>query len=222
MTQCIGTHDNDIGVSCILQSKAPGGPLSNYRWSETSIQPPGFKPLSRLPLFDLDRQKIMKQLGVIMSRLWNVRFDKIGLLFEDVWGFSVGECVSPVFTWQSRDSIEAEIDRGPFPQEEDYFRSLISIFESTQRSFHSRPIFSSHHYPNRPIIILGIAIRQLWIDEATSHSSTTNSKVARIGLIIVSQARYSKKWCLYFCPSRLTSQYLTWIFTLAMYLLTRN
>jgi hypothetical protein len=100
MTQFIGTHDNYICVSHILQSKAPGGPLSNYRWSETSIQPPGFKPLSRLPLFDLDRQKIMKQLGVIMSRLWNVRFDKIGLLFEDVGGFSVGECVSPVFAWQ--------------------------------------------------------------------------------------------------------------------------
>lgn len=56
-----------------------------------------------------------------MSRLSNVRFDKIGSLFEDDGGFSVGECLSPVLTWQSRDSIEAEIDRGLFPKEEDYF-----------------------------------------------------------------------------------------------------
>ncbi|KIL95592.1 hypothetical protein FAVG1_00329 [Fusarium avenaceum] len=129
MTEIIGTHENDIGVPYILQSKASGRPLSDYLWSETLIHPPGFNPLPRLPLSDLNRQKIMKQLGVIMSRLSNVRFDKIGSLFED-GGFSVGECLSPVLTWQSRDSIEAEIDRGPFPQEVDYFQSLISIFES--------------------------------------------------------------------------------------------
>lgn len=128
MTEIIGTHENNIGVPYILQSKAPGRPLSDYLWSETSIQPPG-NPLPRLPLSHLDRQKIMEQLGVIMARLSNVRFDKIGSLFEDDC-FSVGECLSPVLTWQSRDSIEAEIDRGPFPKEEDYFQSLISIYES--------------------------------------------------------------------------------------------
>ncbi|KAH6969360.1 kinase-like domain-containing protein [Fusarium avenaceum] len=135
-----GTHENDIGVPYILQSKAPGRPLSDYLWSETSIQPPGFNPLPRLPLSDLDRQKIMKQLGVIMSRLSNVRFDKIGSLFEDE-GFSVGECLSPVLTWQSRDSIEAEIDRGPFPQEMDYFQSLISIYESHVEELPLTPYF---------------------------------------------------------------------------------
>lgn len=73
----------------------------------------------------------MNQLGVIMSRLSMVHFDKIGSLFEDNdGGFSVRECLSPVLTWQSRDSLETEIDRGPFSQEDCYLRSLISAFVS--------------------------------------------------------------------------------------------
>ncbi|KAF5613873.1 kinase-like domain protein [Fusarium subglutinans] len=71
----------------------------------------------------------MNQLGAIMSRLSKVHFDKIGSLFEDdTGGFSVGECLSPVFTWQSRDSLETEIERGPFKDETLYLRSLISTF----------------------------------------------------------------------------------------------
>lgn len=48
MTEIIGTHENDIGVPYTLQSKVPGRPL------ETSIQPPGFNPLTRLSRSDLD------------------------------------------------------------------------------------------------------------------------------------------------------------------------
>ncbi|KAF4439335.1 Altered inheritance of mitochondria protein-like protein [Fusarium austroafricanum] len=126
-----GNHKNDIGVPYILQSKAPGRPLSDYRWTETSIQPPGFTHPSQLPLSDEDRQKIMNQLGAIMSRLSNVHFSKIGSLFEDDdGGFSVRECLSPVLTWQSRDSLETELDRGPFSQEDCYLTSLISAFVS--------------------------------------------------------------------------------------------
>ncbi|KPM38214.1 hypothetical protein AK830_g8378 [Neonectria ditissima] len=127
-----GTHENDIGVPYILQSKASGRPLSDYRWVEASIQPPGFtQPLPQLSLSNMDRQKIMNQLGALMSRLSKVHFDKIGSLFEDDHGgFSVGECLSPVLTWQSRDSLETEIDRGPFSQEDAYLRSLISAFAS--------------------------------------------------------------------------------------------
>jgi hypothetical protein len=69
----------------------------------------------------------MSQLGTIMSRLSRVHFDEIGSLFEDKDGnFSVGECLSPVLTWQSRDSVDAEINRGPFTQEDCYLGSLIS------------------------------------------------------------------------------------------------
>lgn len=73
----------------------------------------------------------MNQLGLIMSRLSRVRFDKIGSLFEHDEGvFSVGECLSPVLTWQSRDTLETEIDRGPFSQADRYLRSLISALTS--------------------------------------------------------------------------------------------
>ncbi|KAF7561359.1 hypothetical protein G7046_g2787 [Stylonectria norvegica] len=122
-----GTHQNDIGVPYILQSKASGRPLSDYRWTQASIRPAGVRdPFPRLPLSDSDRQKIMNQLGVIKSRLSKVHFDKIGSLFEDDdGGFSVRECLSPVLTWQSRDSLETEIDRGPFSQEDRYLRSQI-------------------------------------------------------------------------------------------------
>jgi hypothetical protein len=66
-----------------------------------------------------------------MSRLSKFHFDKIGSLFEDDnGGFSVRECLSPVLTWQSRDSFETEIDRGSFSQEDCYLRSLISAFVS--------------------------------------------------------------------------------------------
>ncbi|KAG5826408.1 hypothetical protein H9Q74_003502 [Fusarium xylarioides] len=125
-----GTHENDIGIPYILQSKASGRPLSDYRWTEPIIQPPNIRhPVARLSLSELDRERILNQLGVIMSRLSKVHFDKIGSLFEDVTGgFSVGECLSPVLTWQSRDSFETEIERGPFTDETLYLRSLISVF----------------------------------------------------------------------------------------------
>ncbi|KAF4950123.1 hypothetical protein FGADI_8392 [Fusarium gaditjirri] len=64
-----------------------------------------------------------------MYRLSKVHFDNIGSLFEDDTGdFSVGECLSPVLTWQSRDSLETKVERGPFMEETAYLRSLISAF----------------------------------------------------------------------------------------------
>ncbi|CVK88378.1 uncharacterized protein FMAN_04945 [Fusarium mangiferae] len=127
-----GTHENDIGIPYILQSKASGRPLSDYRWTEPVIQPPNIRhPISQLPLSESDRERMMNQLGAIMSRLSKVHFTKIGSLLEDdTGGFLVGECLSPVLTWQSRDSLEKEIERGPFAEEPVYLRSLISAFTS--------------------------------------------------------------------------------------------
>lgn len=130
--KCSGTHENDIGIPYILQCKASGRPLSDYRWTEPVIQPPNIRhPISQLPLSESDRERIMNQLGAIMYRLSRVHFDKIGSLFEDdTGGYSVGECLSPALTWQSRDSLEKEIERGPFKEEHVYLRSLISVFTS--------------------------------------------------------------------------------------------
>ncbi|KAI7760434.1 hypothetical protein LZL87_008524 [Fusarium oxysporum] len=66
---------------------------------------------SKILLSEANREKIMNQLGAIMSRLSKVHFDKIGSLFEDdTGGFSV--------------------ERGPFTGETVYLRSLISAFTS--------------------------------------------------------------------------------------------
>lgn len=123
-----GSCDNEIGVPYILMGKASGRPLSEFDWVELSqiTGYPNRRPL--LPLTDLDREKVMEQLGVIMSSLSNFHFDRIGSLFEDGDGnYFVGECLNPALLWQYRDELEG-IDRGPFQQESQYFQSLISVF----------------------------------------------------------------------------------------------
>ncbi|KAI1062295.1 hypothetical protein LB506_006264 [Fusarium annulatum] len=149
-----GGADNDIGVPYILMSKAGGRPLSDYDWIELSrIEGyPTRRPL--IPLTDQDREKVMKQLGVIMSRLSDCHFDKIGSLLEDSDGNTfVGECLSPSLLWQHRDELEG-IDRGPFDWGSQYLRSLISAFKAhaeelslTPHSFFA-PIPDPFEYPN--------------------------------------------------------------------------
>ncbi|KAF4978223.1 hypothetical protein FZEAL_5328 [Fusarium zealandicum] len=124
-----GSSDNDIGVPYILQSKAAGRSLGSYDWSQLPrvSRSPNYRP--PLPLSDKDREKIMSQLGTIMSELSDHRFEKIGSIFNDGnGGYFVGECLSPSLTWQERDSLDLE--RGPFDEEHDYFKSLISAFTS--------------------------------------------------------------------------------------------
>ncbi|KAF5622984.1 RNase H domain protein [Fusarium sp. NRRL 52700] len=125
-----GDGRNDIGVPYILMSKARGRPLSDYDWIELSrIEGyPSRRPL--LPMTDQDRENVMAQLGTIMSQLLDIHFDKIGSPFQDSNGnYSVGECLSPSLLWQHRDELEG-IDRGPFDQESQYLRSLISAFRA--------------------------------------------------------------------------------------------
>ncbi|KAF5003578.1 hypothetical protein FDECE_9892 [Fusarium decemcellulare] len=125
-----GSSDNDIGIPYILQSKAPGRSLGSYDWTQLPQQVLGFqhrRPL--MPISNENRDKVMSQLGVMMSELFIHPFEKIGSLFDDGNGsYAVGECLSPSLTWQERDSLE--LDRGPFNEEGGYFTSLISAFKS--------------------------------------------------------------------------------------------
>ncbi|KAF5704370.1 RNase H domain-containing protein [Fusarium mundagurra] len=149
-----GNGDNDIGVPYIIMSNASGRPLSDYDWIELSkIEGyPTIRPL--LPMTDTDREKVIAQLGTIMSRLWDTHFDKIGSLFqEDNGNYFVGECLSPSLLWQHRDECEG-IDRGPFDRESQYLKSLISAFTAhaeelslTPHSFLA-PIPDPFEYPN--------------------------------------------------------------------------
>ncbi|KFA64157.1 hypothetical protein S40285_00835 [Stachybotrys chlorohalonatus IBT 40285] len=73
-----------------------------------------------------------------MSELSDHRFGEIGSLTNDETGIpSIGECLSPSFTWQERDSLELE--RGPFSEELDYLDSLISAFTSHARELPLTP-----------------------------------------------------------------------------------
>ncbi|KAF4462691.1 kinase-like domain [Fusarium albosuccineum] len=136
-----GSKDNDIGVPYMLQSKATGRALSEYDWADVSREPPGYKlPWPLLPLSEEDRQAIMRKLGTIMSRLSEIRFEKIGSIFEDGHGdFRIGECLSPSLLWQWRDSIEGGLDRGPFSTEAEYLKSLISAFTSHAKELVMNP-----------------------------------------------------------------------------------
>ncbi|KAF4437242.1 RNase H domain containing [Fusarium acutatum] len=92
-----------------------------------------------LHMTDHDREKIMEQLGTIMSQLLDIHFDKIGSLFQDSNGnYFVGECLSPSLLWQHRDELEG-IDRGPFDRESQYLRSLISAFTAHAEELPLRP-----------------------------------------------------------------------------------
>lgn len=81
----------------------------------------------------------MDQLGTMMAQLSGIRFKKIGSLFEGHGGeYSVGECHSPSFLWEWRDSLE-DIDRGPFSEEDQYLNSLVSIFAAHAKELPLRP-----------------------------------------------------------------------------------
>ncbi|TVY40200.1 hypothetical protein LOCC1_G006692 [Lachnellula occidentalis] len=120
------TGSNTIGIPFILMSKAPGYALSQFSWNarlEGMVS-------SRKPLPCLERankEKIMKQLGVISSQLLNLRFDKMGSLFEEDGEYRIKKCLSPALVWHERDSLD-DVPRGPFQHTHDYYESQLSAF----------------------------------------------------------------------------------------------
>lgn len=112
-------------------SEAPGWPLSNG-WRSVC----GSKPNLDIHI----QAKILTQLGAITWKLSQVRFDKIGSLFEGKDGnFSIKECLSRGHVEHDRYILE-EIPRGPFTSEIDYYNSLVSAF-----SVHAEILPLSHH-----------------------------------------------------------------------------
>ncbi|TVY13106.1 hypothetical protein LARI1_G008763 [Lachnellula arida] len=121
------TGSNTIGIPFILMSKAPGNALSRFSWNAH----PGGIVSSRKPLPCLKRaskEKIMKQLGVIYSQLLNLRFDKIGSLFEEDGEYRIKKCLLPALVWHERDSLDDDVPRGPFQHTHDYYESQLSAF----------------------------------------------------------------------------------------------
>ncbi|CAI7599322.1 unnamed protein product [Penicillium pancosmium] len=79
------SSDNEIGVPFILMSEAPGRPLSNFWKASDAFQP---------CLETAKKAKILSQLGAIIWKLSQLRFDKIGSLFEEAGSFELKECLS--------------------------------------------------------------------------------------------------------------------------------
>ncbi|KAJ5414168.1 hypothetical protein N7509_000795 [Penicillium cosmopolitanum] len=111
------SSDNDIGVPFILMNEAPGRPLSNFWKASEAFQP---------SLETAKKNKILSQLGAITWKLSQLRFDKIGSLFEEAGSFELKECLSRGHMLRGRYLLE--IPRGPFVSETEFYDSLVSAF----------------------------------------------------------------------------------------------
>ncbi|KAJ5987968.1 hypothetical protein N7481_003178 [Penicillium waksmanii] len=109
------SSDNDIGVPFIFMSEAPGRPLSKVWKAFDAFQP---------CLETAKKAKILSQLGAISWKLSQLRFDKIGSLFEEAGSFELKECLSRGHMLHGRYLLE--IPRGPFVSETEFYDSLVS------------------------------------------------------------------------------------------------
>lgn len=126
-------------------SKAQGSPLSGRIWQTHCHVTPNISNKRCRYLTKEEKEKVMKQLGVIASQLSYLRLDKIGSLFEEEDHYSVKECLSPGHLFHQRDTILG-IHRGPFYQEQDYYKSLVSIFRR-----HIQHLPMEHHVFFAPV-----------------------------------------------------------------------
>lgn len=107
-------------------SKAPGTQLQDSRWDPHPLEK-GVFPQQQY-LTQSQKEKVMRQLGGISSQLLNLRFDKLGSLFEEAGEYRVGKCLSPAFIFQDRETLGDVIQRGPSEHDDDYYQALISVF----------------------------------------------------------------------------------------------
>lgn len=107
-------------------SKAPGSQLQGFRWDPHPLEKGVFP--QRQHLGQTQKEKVVRQLGGIASQLLNLRFDKLGSLFEEAGEYRVGKCLSPAFIFHDRETLGDAIQRGPFEHEDDYYQALISVF----------------------------------------------------------------------------------------------
>lgn len=96
-------------------SKAQGWPLQNVWTTNPSTD----------CLKLADKEKVMFQLGQITWKLAQVRFDRIGSLFEENDHVKLGECMSRGHILHERYSLE-DLPRGPFTTESEFYNSLIT------------------------------------------------------------------------------------------------
>jgi hypothetical protein len=124
-------------------SKAPGRSLADL-CLEVANQPPSDKGslgnnVKLRGAWEEGKQKVMDQLGAITTQLSQLRFDKIGSLYQDKAGnYKIGECLSPSLTWQHRDELE-DVNCGLYDNGCAYLESLISAYISYAKELAMTP-----------------------------------------------------------------------------------
>ncbi|KFY07719.1 hypothetical protein V492_06875 [Pseudogymnoascus sp. VKM F-4246] len=138
---------NAIEMPYILMSKALGTQLQDFRWDPHPLEK-GIFP-QRQHLSQIQKEKVMRQLGGIASQLLNLRFNKLGSLFEEAGEYRVGKCLSPSFIFHDRETLGDDIERGPFEDDDEYYQALISVFLR-----HAQELRIQHNVFFAPIPIL--------------------------------------------------------------------
>ena len=160
-------------------SEAPGWPLSRVWKPAGSPQP------------DLDtssKARVLTQLGDITWKLSQLRFNKIGSIFEEDGSFEIKECLSRGHMLHERYSLE--VPRGPFASEAEFYDSLVSAF-----SEHAEILQLSHHcfvapVPSREEFQSNLQYKcamDLWSDFVTVGRKTDSSE-NRLDYIIAGDA----------------------------------
>ena len=143
------TDQNEIGIPYILMSKAPGVPLSTYRWDSDVNSKIGCDSLTNLT--SGQKEKIIRQLGEVHAHLSNLRFNQLGSLYPYLsdGNFVLGTCLYPGLIWQGRDEFsEDDIPRGLFNYVHEFYKALISALFA-----HLRELPMEHHLFHAPVPI---------------------------------------------------------------------
>lgn len=115
---------NNIGIPYILITRAPGFFISSKFMWDPYLK--GIKrPRQPLPyLLRAAKEKIIRQLRILTSKILNLPFKKISSLYKQEGKFYIGECLLCALTWSSRDSF-SNIARGLFSNNKDYYESIL-------------------------------------------------------------------------------------------------
>ena len=159
-------------------SKAQWSPLSTRSWRPQTYQPLNSPTSTYRCLTQEEKEKVMKQLGEIVSQLSHLRLDKIGSLFEEEGRYVVKDCLSPGFVLPDRYTLP-DINRGPFLKESDYYGSLLSAF-----LLHIQHLRLGHHIFFAPVPVPTeynsyasyLSATDRWNDFVTVGSKVDSSK----------------------------------------------
>ncbi len=121
-------------------SKAKGVQLKTLGW-DIDLQDP------TQPYLDTSqKQKIMTQLGRIVSQLNDLRFEKLGSIIERDGMYFVGKCLAPAFIFHDRERL-LDIPCGPFNSDKEYYDALLFVY---LRHVEKLPLYGNVFFDPKP------------------------------------------------------------------------